>query len=267
MHLALYYCLAGLIGLLAGFASGLFGIGGGSIRTPLLNVLGMDLIYAFGINLFVIPFSSSMGAFSHRKYVDKKYALYLVIGGGIGSGLGAFLAYIFSLSDFKLTLAIIFVVTSFITVLGIYLYKIAPKVSERLQPKPYTIIPGAFILNIITGMRGGSGGSLFPPFLKSLRVDVKKAIATSLLATIFTALVAIGIFFWKGKILWIEGLIVMVGSVIGAKLGSLLSIKTKPKWLELGLAVVTVLLSCITILKAVLSMGDISISDYMFNFQ
>ncbi len=264
MEQPLYLCLAGLIGLLAGFASGMFGIGGGSIRTPLLNVIGLDLIYAFGINLFVIPFSSIMGAFSHRKNIKKKYALYLVIGGGIGSGLGAFLAYLFSLSDFKLALAIIFVVTSFISVVGIYLYKIAPKVSEKLHPEPYTIIPGAFVLNVITGMRGGSGGSLFPPFLKSLGVDVKKAIATSLFATIFTALIAIGIFFWKGKILWIEGLIVMVGSVIGVKLGSLVSIKTKPKWLELGLAIVTVLLSCVTILKAVLSMGYVPITNYMF---
>ena len=264
MHPALYYSLAGLIGLLAGFASGMFGIGGGSVRTPLLNVLGMDLIFAFGINLFVIPFSSSMGAFSHRKNIEKKYALYLIIGGGIGSGLGAFLAYLFSLSDFKFTLAIIYVVISFITVIGIYLYKIAPKVSEKLQAKPHTIIPGAFILNLITGMRGGSGGSLFPPFLKSLRVDVKKAIATSLLATIFTALIAIGIFFWKGKILWIEGLIVMIGSVIGAKLGSLVSMKTKSKWLELGLAIVTVLLSCITLVKAAFSVNQVSIIDYLF---
>ena len=72
MELWLYYLLAGLIGLFAGFASGMFGIGGGSIRTPLLNLLGMDLIFAFGINLFVIPFSSSMGAFSHRKNIEKQ---------------------------------------------------------------------------------------------------------------------------------------------------------------------------------------------------
>ena len=247
----LYYLLAGLIGLFAGFASGMFGIGGGSIRTPLLNILGLDLIYAFGINLFVIPFSSSMGAFSHRANIEKKYALYMVIGGGIGTGLGAFLAYLFSLSDFKLLLAIIYVATSILTVVGIYLYKIAPRVSEKLQAKPHTIIPGAFIINLITGMRGGSGGSLFPPFLKTLGVEVKKAIATSLFATIFTALIGIGVFFWKGQILWIEGLIVMVGSVIGAELGSLASIKTKPKWLELGLAIITVLLACLTIVKAI----------------
>jgi uncharacterized membrane protein YfcA len=257
MDQALYLCLAGLIGLFAGFASGMLGIGGGSIRSPLLNVLGIDLIFAFGINLFVIPFSSLLGAYSHRGNIEKKYALYLVIGGGVGSGLGIFLAYLFSLTEFKLTLAIIFVATSLITVVGIYLHRIAPKVYEKLHPSPYSIIPGAFVLNLITGMRGGSGGSLFPPFLRSLGIDVRKAIATSLLATIFTSLLAIAIFVTLGAIyrnepfLWREGLTVMAGSIVGVKLGSLVSIKTKPKWLEFGLAVLIVLLSCVTILKAI----------------
>lgn len=257
MNQITYLLIASLIGLFAGFASGMFGIGGGSIRTPLLNVLGIDLILAFGINLFVIPFSSSMGAFSHRKNIEKKYALYLVIGGGIGSGLGIYLAWLFSLSSLKLLLASIFVAASFLSVLGIYLYKIAPKVSEKLIPKPHTIIPGAFVLNLITGMRGGSGGSLFPPFLRLLGVDVRKAIATSLLATIFTSLIAMVVFIAIGTVfrneafLWKEGLVVMLGSVIGAKLGSLVSIKTKPKWLQLGLATVIILLSCVTVIKAI----------------
>ncbi|RLE73131.1 MAG: sulfite exporter TauE/SafE family protein, partial [Thermoprotei archaeon] len=38
------------IGLFAGFMSGMFGIGGGSIRTPLLYVAGLPLLSAFGIN-------------------------------------------------------------------------------------------------------------------------------------------------------------------------------------------------------------------------
>ncbi|MEA2070174.1 MAG: sulfite exporter TauE/SafE family protein [Asgard group archaeon] len=251
MQRAVILLLAGLIGLLAGFVSGMFGIGGGSVRTPLLYLLGFGLIIAFGINLFTIPFSSAVGAFSHRENLDKQSALYMIIGGCLGSGVGAFLAYIFSLSDFKLLLAIIYVVISILTVIGIYLYKIAPDFSAKLEPKPYIIIPGAFILNLITGMKGGSGGSLFPPFLKTLGLEMKKAIATSLFTTIFTAIVAIGIFWWKGQILWLEGVIVMVGSIIGTQVGSLLSIKTKNKWLELGLAILTILLASITLLKAI----------------
>jgi len=40
------------IGLIAGFMSGMFGIGGGSVRIPLLNLAGLHLLTAFAINLF-----------------------------------------------------------------------------------------------------------------------------------------------------------------------------------------------------------------------
>ena len=45
------------IGLVAGFMSGLFGIGGGAVRIPLLNLVGIPLLSAFAINMFVIPVS------------------------------------------------------------------------------------------------------------------------------------------------------------------------------------------------------------------
>ncbi len=47
-----------VIGLVAGFMSGMFGIGGGSIRTPLLILSSVSPLSAFAINLVVIPFSS-----------------------------------------------------------------------------------------------------------------------------------------------------------------------------------------------------------------
>jgi len=36
--------------------SGMFGVGGGSIRTPLLYIAGLPLGTAYGINFFVIPY-------------------------------------------------------------------------------------------------------------------------------------------------------------------------------------------------------------------
>jgi len=203
------------IGLIAGFMSGMFGIGGGSVRIPLLNLAGLHLLTAFAINLFVIPFSSSIGVK-------------------------------------PLTLAIIFVLISIISVLGIYLDRVAPGLYQRINPRPKNIIPLSFLLNLIAGMRGGSGGSLFPPFLRAMKLDIHKAVATSLVVTIFTALPAIIVYWNRGDISWLPAGLVLVGSMTGARIGSKMSLRTKPFWLELGLSILVIVLAFIVLYKALL---------------
>ena len=167
MELITQVSLYFLIGLFAGIMSGLFGIGSGSVRTPLLYVAGLPLLSAFGINLLVIPFSSLVGAISHRKNINWKFASYVIIGGVSGAVLGAFLTGFIQ----PLFLAIIFFIISTITVLGIYFKRISPKLSQKINPTIKIIVCGTFILNLITGMRGGSGGSLFPPFLRMMKLN------------------------------------------------------------------------------------------------
>ncbi|MCD6152530.1 MAG: sulfite exporter TauE/SafE family protein [Syntrophobacterales bacterium] len=235
-----------LIGLFAGCMSGMFGIGGGGIRIPLLNLAGVPLLSAFAINIIVIPFSSAVGAVSQRRNIDKNIALHMVAGGTLGSVMGAYLAGLIP----TLTLAIIFVIVSIITILGIYLDRIAPGFSRKIVPDSKNIVIGSLCLNLITGMRGGSGGALFPPFLRAMHFDIHKAIATSLSVTIFTASAAIVIYWHRGNIIWLPTLCVLVGSMIGARAGSKVSLKTKPFWLEIGLSILTVALAFLTVYKA-----------------
>jgi uncharacterized membrane protein YfcA len=237
-----------LIGLFAGFMSGMFGIGGGSIRTPLLYAAGLPLLSAFGINLLVIPFSSLIGAISHRKNIDSKIAQYVIIGGILGTVTGAFLTGFIS----PLALAIIFVIVSIITVFGIYFDRIFPEIAQKINPSVKTIIVGAFFLNFLTIMRGGSGGSLFPPFLRMMKLTIRKAIATSLFATIFTAVAGAIVFCSHGDIIVLPALWVIVGSISGARIGSLMSLKSKPTWLEIGLSVFIVVLAFVVLIKTLL---------------
>ena len=220
----------------------------GSIRTPLLYVAGLPLLSAFGINLLVIPFSSIVGALSHRKNIDWKFAPYVVIGGTLGSVIGALLVGLIQ----TLVLAVIFVIVSILTVMGIYMDRVSPKISQRIHPNAETIIGGTFVLNLLTGMRGGSGGSLFPSFLRAMKIDVHKAIATSLFATIFTAIAAAVIYWYRGDIIILPALMVITGSMIGARLGSLVSLKTKPVWLEFGLSTVVIILALVVVCKVLL---------------
>jgi len=235
------------IGLFAGFMSGMFGIGGGSVRTPLLYVAGLPLLSAFGINLLVIPFSSLTGAISHRKNIDWEIVRYVIIGGIMGTLTGAFLTGFIS----TLVLAIIFVIVSIISILGIYVDRIFPQTAQKINPIAKIVILGTFFLNFLTILRGGSGGSLFPPFLKIIGLNIRKAIATSLFATIFTAIGGAIVFWSRGNIMVLPAVMVVVGSITGARIGSLMSLKTKPLWLEIGLSVLIVILAIIVLVKAI----------------
>ena len=133
---------------------------------------------------------------------------------------------------------------------AIYLKKIAPELSDRIKPERNNITGIAFFLNLITGLRGGSGGSLFPPFLRVMKLSIHEAIATSLFVTIFTAIFAIIIYWGRGNITWLPAFFVLAGSMIGARAGSKLSLKTKPHWLEIGLSALIVFLALLTVYKA-----------------
>ena len=99
-------------------------------------------------------------------------------------------------------------------------------------------------------MRGGSGGSLFPPFLRAMKLDIHKSIATSLFVTIFTAIAALFIYWHRGNIILLPALFVLTGSMIGARVGSKVSLKTKPIWLEIGLSVLIIALAFLVVYKA-----------------
>ena len=238
----IYVC----IGLLAGFMNGMFGIGGGSVGIPLLNLTGIPLLSAFAINLFVIPFTSLVSAITHRKNIDKKTAVYVIIGGSIGEVTGAISVGLIS----TLILAIIFVITASTAVSAMYLDRIAPRIYRKVNPTPRNFLLFSFILNLITGLRGGSGGSLFPPFLRVMKLDPHKAIATSVSVTIFTAIAGIMVYWKRGDIIWLPALFVLAGSMIGARTGSRFSLKTRGAYLEAGLAILVIGLAFITVYKA-----------------
>lgn len=235
------------IGLLAGMTSGVFGIGGGSVRIPLLNLAGLPLLSAFGINFLVIPFASAVGAISQWKNIAKKVGLYAAVGGVAGEVLGASLVGLIP----TLVLALIFVVLSAAMVLGVFSERLIPTVLARLHPGPREIVTASFGVSFITGLRGGSGASLFPALFRSLRFDAHQAIATSLYVSIFTALGAIPIYGFRGDIPVFPALFVLTGSMLGSGLGSRISLRTKPIWLDVGLSILIVGMALLTVYRAI----------------
>ena len=89
MHIAIIIGLGGGVG----FLSGLFGVGGGFLMTPLLIFLGVPPAVAVATEANQIVASSVSGVLAHmrRGNVDFKMGGILLIGGVIGSSLGVML--------------------------------------------------------------------------------------------------------------------------------------------------------------------------------
>ena len=98
------YLIAGLIGLIGGVASGLFGVGGGIIMVPAMTyMLHLGFKSAVGTSLLVIVPTAMVGAFQHARFgqVDWRTALALAPLAIAGGALGAWLTTQISAANLK----------------------------------------------------------------------------------------------------------------------------------------------------------------------
>jgi uncharacterized protein len=239
------YFFYALIGVATGFFSGLFGIGGGSIRIPLLALAGMPLVNAFATNMFAIPFSSGTGAFVQRRNISWSIVKKFTLGAVFGILIATFLVGIVH----SKILAVVFFFVAIITVFGLYLDSISHRIYEKIMPTFANLFMGGFLSNFIVGLRGGSGGTMFPPVLRAMHVEMHHAIATSLFTGIFTSVAALSLYFFRGQVLVLPAVIVAFTGIIGSYFGSGLSIKTDSKFLKAGLAVIVVVLAIVVLYK------------------
>jgi uncharacterized protein len=84
---------------------------------------------------------------------------------------------------------------------------------------------------------------MFPPLLRAMHIKMHNAIATSLFVSIVTSIVALLIYFSYGDINFELAIVVMIPSVIGSYIGSKFSMKTKPRFLKMGLAILVIILA------------------------
>lgn len=105
--------LGGLVGIL----SGMFGVGGGFLLTPLLFFIGIPPAVAVATQAPQITASSVSAVLAHfrRRTVDLKMGMVLMIGGLLGAAVGVFIFnYLRSLGQVDL-----FVQLSYVVFLGI----------------------------------------------------------------------------------------------------------------------------------------------------
>lgn len=101
------YVIAGIIGLLSGISSGLFGVGGGIVMVPamvlLLSPPIRDIKQAIGTSLVVIIPTAIVGSFKHFKQgnVNWPVSWSLIPTAIIGGWIGVWLTTQFSAENLK----------------------------------------------------------------------------------------------------------------------------------------------------------------------
>ncbi|MDY6467082.1 MULTISPECIES: sulfite exporter TauE/SafE family protein [Acinetobacter] len=173
------------IGALAGFAAGLFGVGGGTIIVPLLFIVFTQMDYspdvimhlALGTSLATIVVTSISSLMAHHKNgaviwpVFKNLAPPMAIGCFLGAGLAGWLSGI----QLQLIVGVFLIWVAYTMFVG------AKKVqdSTKILPSSAKQIMAGSVIGGASAIFGIGGGSLTVPYLTRHGVVMQKAVGTS----------------------------------------------------------------------------------------
>ncbi|WP_281950583.1 sulfite exporter TauE/SafE family protein [Nitrosophilus kaiyonis] len=239
-----------IVGILVGFLSGFFGIGGGTILVPLLMLLGIDIKEAVGISVTQMVFSSLFGSYlNFKKNIFKIHEGFsLGVGGFIGAlGSGYFVSIVNSkILEYMFLGFILFAFYRFFK-------KNIEENSEKDIPKIVIFFVGIFI-GLFAISIGVGGSILVTPILVGLfHFDIKKAASMGLFFVIFSSISGFISLSFFGHINYLYGLIVGTSSLIGVYFGIKLAHKTDRKKFRNLLVVMYSIILILVIKKIFLS--------------
>jgi uncharacterized membrane protein YfcA len=258
------------LGAMVGFLSGMFGVGGGFLTTPLLIFYGIPPAIAVASAATQVTGSSVSGALSYyrRGQVDLKMGTVLVAGGLLGSVAGSFLfRWLKSLGQVDVTIALVYVLL--LGTVGLLMLKQAiaeiarerrgeppartarrhhplvaslplrmrfPKSGVYISPlAPFLIGAGVGILTIIMGV--GGGFIMVPAMLYFLGVAAGVVVGTSLFQIVFVTAVATLLHASQSQSVDILlAVLLLLGGVVGAQVGARAAQRLPQQRLRLFLA-------------------------------
>lgn len=257
--------LGGIVGIL----SGMFGVGGGFLMTPLLFFIGIPPAVAVATEANQIVASSFSGVLAHlrRKTVDIKMGLVLQAGGLVGSGLGIFVFnYLKSMGQVDLLVKIFYVV--FLGAIGGLMFiesintlrrtstgRAAPKrrkhnwvhnlpfkMKFRVSGLYISVIPPllvGMVVGVLAAIMGVGGGFIMvPAMIYLLGMPTKVVVGTSLFQIIFVTAFTTMLHATTNHTVDIAlALLLLIGGVIGAQIGTRIGVKLKAEQLRILLAV------------------------------
>jgi len=257
-----------------GFLSGVFGVGGGFLMTPLLIFIGIPPAVAVATEANQIVASSVSGVLAHwkRGNVDFKMGFALLAGGVIGSSLGVLLfAFLRGLGQLDLVIKLSYVV--FLGVIGFLMLIESAKAMRRRKKQiaparrthnwmhglPFKVrfrrsrlyvsallpISIGVLVGLLAAIMGVGGGFVMvPAMIYLLGMPTAVVVGTSLFQIIFvTANVTILQAVHTQTVDVVLALLLLAGGVLGAQVGARFGGKLKGEQLR-GLLALMVLMVC-----------------------
>ncbi len=266
------------LGFVVGLLSGLFGVGGGFLMTPLLIMIGIPPTVGAATDSNQIVAASSSGAFAHYRLgnIDVKMGLVLLVGGFIGGTGGVHLVKVLRAmgnADFLI------VVTYVLMLGGVGTYMFIDSVRALRGAGPETVVtadPGkpslyirfiealpyrtafpksgvemsillplllGLLVGVLAAIMGVGGGFIMVPVMVYLlRMPMHVVVGTSLFNVLFTCInVTCQQAGTNHTVDFLLAVILMIGSVIGAQVGARLSSRLKADQLKIMLAILVLL--------------------------
>lgn len=264
------------MGIAVGFVSGMFGVGGGFLMTPLLIFIGVPPAVAVASVSTHMAASSFSGALSYLRkgMVDLSLSAVLLAGGLVGTGAGvATFTLLRAIGQVDLVIGVSYV--TLLSTLGVLMLSESIRAMARIRTgqaanvrRPGTrarflrlpfkirfrrsrifvsvlpVVGLGFVVGFIGALLGVGGGFiLVPALIYLLRVPTQTAIGTALVLTLVTMSVATVLQATvNGTVDAVLALILMVGGTMGAQFGARAGQGMKAEHLRLllGLLVLSV---------------------------
>lgn len=266
-----------LLGGLVGLVSGMFGVGGGFLTTPLLIVYGISPTVAAATSASQVTGSCVSGVFAHfrRKGVDIKMGGTLVAGGIVGTVLGAWLfKWLQSTGQIDTVIALIYIILlagigalmarESLQSVGAIRNGAAPRAKKRRHHPLVVALPfrtryyrsglyisplaplllGCFTGALTTLLGIGGGFILIPAMLYLLGMSTEVVVGTSLFQTLFvTAIATMAHATGTKSVDIVLAALLLLGSVTGAQVGVQLATRIRPEYLRLLLAIIVLVVA------------------------
>lgn len=255
--LALVFYL--VIGALAGFIAGLFGLGGGVVIVPLLVIAfglqgvadSVAIHLAIGTSLATIAVTSLSSARAHytRGSVRLDCLKLLLPGLVFGAALGVFIGGSLSGEVMSVLLAIFFLLIA-----AKMVFNPRPRDRKQLPGRPAMIAAGG-VIGTLSALFGIGGGTLTVPFLEWRGVEMRQAVGTSAACgipiAVISALTAVAVGWhaddlprWaSGYVYWPAFLGIVVMSVPLARVGARAAHALPDVWLKRTFAALMVVVA------------------------